>query len=35
MARLHAELKGTIGPDMDRELTRQAMTEYAELKRRP
>ena len=35
MARLYSELKGTIGADMDRELTRQAVTEYGQLKRRP
>ncbi len=27
--------KGTIGPDMDRDLARQAVVEYNQLKRRP
>ena len=35
MARLYSELRGTIGVDMDRDLTRQAVTEYGQLKRRP
>ncbi len=35
MARLYSEFRGTIGVDMDRELTRQAVTEYGQLKRRP
>ena len=35
MVRLYTEFKGTIGPGMDRELTRQALTEYNELRRRP
>jgi cyclase len=35
MARLYSELKGTIGPDMDRDLARQAVEEYNQLKRRP
>ena len=35
MARLYSEFKGTIGPDMDRELTRQAVAEYNELRSRP
>jgi cyclase len=35
MARLYTEFKGTIGTDMDRDLTRQALTEYNQLKRRP
>ncbi len=35
MARLYSELKGTIGPDMDRSLARQAVEEYNQLKRRP
>jgi glyoxylase-like metal-dependent hydrolase (beta-lactamase superfamily II) len=35
MARLYSELKGTIGPDMDRDLARQAVVEYNQLKRRP
>ena len=35
MARLYSEFKGTIGPDMDRDLTRQAVAEYNQLKRRP
>ena len=35
MARLYSELKGTIGADMDRDLARQAVTEYNQLKRRP
>jgi hypothetical protein len=35
MARLYSELKGTIGPDMDRNLARQAVEEYNRLKRRP
>jgi cyclase len=35
MARLYSELKGTIGPDMDRDLARQAVLEYNQLKRRP
>lgn len=34
MARLYSELKGTIGPDMDRDLVRQAVVEYNQLKRR-
>jgi glyoxylase-like metal-dependent hydrolase (beta-lactamase superfamily II) len=34
MARLYTELKGTIGPDMDRDLTRQAVAEYNQLRRR-
>jgi cyclase len=35
MARLYSELKGTIGPDMDRSLASQAVQEYNQLKRRP
>jgi glyoxylase-like metal-dependent hydrolase (beta-lactamase superfamily II) len=35
MARLYSEFKGTIGADMDRDLTRQAVAEYNQLKRRP
>lgn len=35
MARLYSEFSGTIGANMDRELTRQAVTEYNQLKRRP
>ena len=35
MARLYSELKGTIGADMDRDLARQAVAEYNQLKRRP
>lgn len=35
MARLYSEFKGTIGPDMDRDLTRQAVAEYNELRSRP
>jgi cyclase len=35
MARLYAELKGALGPNMDREAVRQAVTEYNQLKRRP
>lgn len=35
MARLFSEFKGTIGADMDRDLTRQAVVEYNQLKRRP
>lgn len=35
MARLYSELKGTIGADMDRDLARQAVVEYNQLKRRP
>jgi cyclase len=35
MARLYSEFKGTIGPDMDRNLARQAVVEYNQLKRRP
>ena len=35
MARLYSELKGTIGPDMDRNLASQAVQEYNQLKRHP
>jgi cyclase len=35
MARLYSEFKGTIGPDMDRDLARQAVVEYNQLKRQP
>ncbi|MEO8313641.1 MAG: MBL fold metallo-hydrolase [Pseudomonadota bacterium] len=35
MARLYTELQGTIGTNMDRGLTQQAVTEYNQLKRRP
>ena len=35
MARLYTEFKGTIGTDMDRDITRQAVAEYEQLKRRP
>jgi cyclase len=35
MARLYSELKGTIGPDMDRSLARQAVEEYNRLKPHP
>ena len=35
MARLYSEFKGTIGPNMDRDLVRQAVTEFDQLKRRP
>jgi cyclase len=35
MARLYSEFRGTIGPDMDRDLARQAVEEYSRLKRRP
>jgi len=35
MARLYSEFKGTIGPDMDRDLARQAVAEYSQLKRQP
>jgi len=35
MARLYSEFKGSIGPDMDRNLARQAVVEYNQLKRRP
>jgi len=35
MARLYSEFKGTIGPDMDRDLARQAVMEYSQLKRQP
>jgi cyclase len=35
MARTYAELRGTIGSEGDREATRQAVTEYNQLKRRP
>jgi cyclase len=34
MARLYTELKGTIGTDIDRDLTRQAVAEYNQLKHR-
>jgi cyclase len=34
MARLYSEFKGTIGADMDRDLARQAVVEYNQLKRR-
>ncbi|MEP7314237.1 MAG: MBL fold metallo-hydrolase [Pseudomonadota bacterium] len=35
IARLYSEFKGTIGPDMDRDLARQAVVEYNQLKRKP
>ena len=35
MARIYSEFKGTIGSDMDRNLARQAVEEYNQLKRRP
>lgn len=35
MARIHSEFKGTLGLEVDRELSRQALAEYNELKRRP
>jgi cyclase len=35
MARLYSEFSGTIGNNMDRELTQKAVTEYNQLKRRP
>jgi cyclase len=35
MARAYAELRGSIGAEGDREATRQAVTEYNQLKRRP
>jgi len=35
MARLYSELKGTVGPDMDRGLAQQAVAEYNRLKRSP
>ena len=35
MARLYSEFKGTIGPDMDRDVARQAVAEYSQLKRQP
>ncbi|HTY93567.1 MAG TPA: MBL fold metallo-hydrolase [Steroidobacteraceae bacterium] len=34
MARLYSEFRGTIGPDMDRNLAREAVEEYNRLKRR-
>jgi cyclase len=34
MARVYAELRGTIGSSGDREATREAVTEYNQLKRR-
>jgi cyclase len=35
MVRIYSELKGTLGQDVDRDLSRQALTEYNQLKRRP
>jgi len=35
MVRIYSELKGTLGLDVDRDLSRQAVTEYNQLKRRP
>jgi cyclase len=35
MARLYSEFKGTIGPDMDRDLARRAVEEYNQLRPRP
>jgi cyclase len=35
MARLYTEFNGTIGTNMDRNLTQQAVTEYNQLKRSP
>jgi cyclase len=35
MARLYAELRGTLGADSEREATRQAVTEYNQLRKRP
>ena len=35
MARLYSEFKGTIGPDMDRDLARQSVAEYNQLRHRP
>jgi hypothetical protein len=34
MARLYAELQGTIGAASDREATRQAVAEYNQLRKR-
>lgn len=35
MARIYSELKGNIGPNMDRDLVRDAVAEYGQLKRQP
>jgi len=35
MARIYSELKGSIGPDTDRNLSRQAVEEYNQIKHRP